>query len=385
MEKAVCLEKADGVFEQMKKVLIVCGKLYIGGAEKVAYSIGHYADPKKYECHYIVFGEEIGEYEEQLLQDGAKIFHISAPGEDYAAYWKNLTRLIDEYRYDVVHCHTMFNSGIVLLAAKIKGVPHRIAHSHSICSTQNRPLHVKLYERMMRFLIKMCATDYVACGKKAGEWLFGKKLFQESGTLLLNGIDTERFRYSEENRAQIRRQYHMGDHYLIGHVGHLAKVKNQMFLLDIMPEIIKKIPSAVLILIGEGEDRKLLEEQIVKRNLTEQVIMTGNVGNVFQYLSAMDAFVFPSLYEGMPLTMLEVQANGLPCVISDAVPEDVYLTDLLKTMPLTASKEHWANAIASCQRSHSSDYAAMLYQKGYDIESVVKNIYFLYERELEHV
>lgn len=364
----------------MKKVLIICGKLCIGGAEKVAYSIGHFADREKYECHYLVFGDEIGEYEEQLLQDGAKIFHIPVPGKNYMIYWKNLFRFMDEYKYDVVHCHTMFNSGIVLLAAKIKGIPHRIAHSHSICSSEKRSLIVKSYEKAMRFLIKKCATDYVACGKKAGEWLFGKELFLKSGTLLLNGIDTEQFCYSEENRDQIRKQYHIENQYLIGHVGHLTKVKNQMFLLDIMPEILKKLPTAILILIGEGEDRSLLEQQIKKRNLTSRVIMTGNVRNVFQYLSAMDAFVFPSLYEGMPLTMLEVQANGLPCVISEAVPEDVYLTDLVQTMSLAASKDQWVNAIIKCNRENSSSYAKLLYEMGYDIEGVVKKIYSIYER-----
>lgn len=364
----------------MKRILIVCGKLYIGGAEKVAYSIGHYADPKQYECHYVVFGDEIGEYEEPLLKDGSKIFHISSPGDDYVRYWKNLINLMNTYQYDAVHCHTMFNSGIVLLAAKIKGVPCRIAHSHSICSTPKRSLIVKSYEKVMRFLIKWCATEYVACGKKAGEWLFGKKMFQKAGTLLLNGIDTEQFQYNEKDREKIRKQYHIEDRYLIGHVGHLAKVKNQLFLLEILPDILKKNPSAVLILIGEGEDRRCLEEQIAQKNLTEYVIMTGNVGNVFQYLSAMDAFVFPSLYEGMPLTMLEVQANGLPCVISDAVPDDVYLTDLLEVISLADPKEKWVNAMIGCSRENSYDYAPMLYEKGYDIKSVVKKIYSIYER-----
>ena len=364
----------------MKKILIVCGKLCVGGAEKVAYSIGHYADRLKYECHYIVFGDSVGEYESELLKDGSKIFHISGPGESYLTYWKNLTRLIKEYQYDVVHCHTMFNSGIVLLAAKLKGVPCRIAHSHSICSSPKRPLIKRLYENTMRLLIKKCATEYVACGKKAGEWLYGKTFFQKSGILLLNGIDTVQFKYSEEKRNKIRENYNLKDKFVVGHVGHLLEVKNQVFLLNMLPTILKKRPETVLMLIGEGQDRLMLENRIKELSISEHVIMTGNVMNVPDYLSALDVFVFPSLYEGMPLAMLEVQANGLPCVMSDAVPEDVYLTDLLKIMSLAKPVNEWVEAIVTCGRKDSEKYAEEMYQKGYDIEMVVERIYSLYEK-----
>lgn len=365
----------------MKKILIICGKLCVGGAEKVAYSIGHYVDRSKYECHYVVFGDSVGEYEAELLKDGSKIFHIPGPGESYTTYWKNLTRLIKEYQYDVVHCHTMFNSGIVLLAARLKGVPCRIAHSHSICSSTKRPLIKQLYENAMRFLIKKCATEYVACGNKAGEWLYGKKLFQKSGILLLNGIDTVQFTYSEEKRNRIRESYNLKDKFVIGHVGHLLEVKNQVFLLNMLPKILAKRPETVLMLIGEGQDRKMLENRIKELNILEHVIMTGNVMNVPDYLSALDVFVFPSLYEGMPLAMLEVQANGLPCVMSDAVPEDVHLTDLLNIMSLTEPVDEWVEAIVTCERKDAEKYAEEMYKKGYDIKMVVEKMYSLYEKK----
>ena len=146
-----------------------------------------------------------------------------------------------------------------------------------------------------------------------------------------------------------------------------------------VPEILKKKPETMLLLIGEGQDRPMLENKIKELDLSKHVIMTGNVMNVPDYLSALDVFVFPSLYEGMPLAMLEVQANGLPCVMSDAVPEDVHLTDLLKIKSLNSPTEEWIEAILSCERRNAESYAKLMYDKGYDIEMVVKKIYSLYE------
>ena len=363
----------------MKRVLIICGKLCIGGAEKVAYSIGHYADKEKYECHYIVFGADEGEYEKRLYDDGCKIFHIQEPAKSYLEYMKTICNLINTHSYDVIHCHTMFNSGIVMLLAKLKKVPNRITHSHSICSDVKRPIAKKIYERIMRYLICRCATDYVACGQKSGEWLYGEKFFRKNGMLLLNGIDTLKFQYNEIKRKEIREKLDLEGNWVVGHVGHLAEVKNQKFLLELLPELIKKNSKVRLLLVGEGPEREKLEQKIVEMKLSDYVIMTGNVMDVENYLSAMDVFVFPSLYEGMPLAMLEVQTNGLPAVMSNTVPKDVHLTNLLTVLSLNDSYEKWVQAIRSSCRRESEKYCSQMYEQGYDIKTMVKKIYALYE------
>ena len=364
----------------MKKILIVIGNLCIGGAEKVAYDIGHYRDKKKFECHYLVFGDDIGEYEEQLFADGCKIIHMPLPKTDYRLFLKNLNMLMQKENYDIVHSHTMFNSGLVMSMAKKQKVPCRISHSHSICSSKNEKLSQKIYEKVMRWIINRYSTQYAACGKDAGIWLFGKKKFEKSGILVYNGIDTEKFKYNEKSRNTIREELQLSDKFVIGHVGHLASVKNQQFLLKLMPKIIKINPEARLLLLGEGEDRPKLESKIYEYGIEDYVIMTGNVMNVHEYLSAMDVFVFPSLYEGMPLSIIEVQSNGLPCIISDAVPEDVFLTDLLVKLSLQANESEWIDEILKASRNTPEKYSGIMLKTGFDTQMMIDKIYDLYEK-----
>jgi len=362
----------------MKYILHIIANLYIGGAEKMARDIGLLA-PEGYENHYVVFGDEVGEYEEQLIARGCRVFHMPSPSESYPEYVKNLKSLMSEYHYTAVHAHTMFNAGWAMLAAKKMGVPVRIAHSHSAL-TDGNGIVKSVYETAMRRMILNCATDLVGCGVAAGNRLFGEKAFAEKGKLILNGIDTAQFAYSTEARARIRREMGFEDKFVIGHAGHLAEVKNQKFLIELMPKLLEKNENTVLLLLGEGADRRMLEEKISELGLAGRVIMTGNVTNVPDYLSAMDVFAFPSLFEGMPLSIIEVQANGLPCVISDRVPRDVFLTDLLTPLPIE-SAEPWLSAICAAKREEPEKYAAIIKDSGFDISSAVAKFYGIYERK----
>ncbi len=362
----------------MKKVLIIIGKLSIGGAEKVAYDIGHYRDKDKFDCHYIVFEDYVGEYEAQLTADGCKIIHMPVPASNYRLFLSSLEALIEKEKYDIVHCHTMFNSGLVMSVAKKKKVPCRISHSHSICSSKKRKLSKKIYEQIMRRIINKNSTVCVGCGKDAGEWLFGKKKFDKSGVLVYNGIDTSIFKYDEESRDKIRAELGLADNFVIGHVGHLTKVKNQQFLLKLMPKMVEKNPNARLLLLGEGDDRAKLEALISEYGIKDYVIMTGNVMNVHEYLSAMDVFAFPSLYEGMPLSIIEVQSNGLPCVISDAVPKDVFLSDLLHPLSLNDSEDLWIDTILEASRKEPEKYKEQMAKSGFDSSAMLNKIYEIY-------
>ena len=361
-----------------RKVLLIAASLRIGGAEKVAADIGLYADPQKYIIHYVVFGDDIGAYEPELEARGCKIFHLPQPSDSYCAYMKNLKKLIRTYHYDVIHAHTMFNIGWAMLAGKLYGVPVRVSHAHSALE-EHRSIKVRLYEAAMRFLILTCATDYIACGVKAGERLYGRKAFKKKGTLILNGIDTQGFAFDEQRRNPFRNGLGLDDKFIIGHAGHLAEVKNQSFLLSLMPEILKRQPQAYLLLLGEGEDRSALGQRIHELHLEDHVRMTGNVRNMPDYLNAMDVFAFPSLYEGMPLSIIEVQSNGLPCVISDKVPKDVFLTDLLRPLPLN-DQSAWVDAICSAKRETPEKYAAQMRQSGFDADTAMQKVYAIYEK-----
>ena len=365
----------------MKNVLIIIGKLIIGGAERVGRDIGYYADKKKYRIHYLVFEDDICAYEKELTDAGCIIHHMDPPSSGYVRYYRNLCELIKRQQIDIIHAHTMFNSGWAMLAGWQQRVPVRISHSHSIRGPEHRGFVKNLYEKTMRVMIRLFATDYVACGKGAGEWLYGKKFFEKNGTVIYNGIGLDQYIYDENERNKIREKYGLQKKFIIGHAGHFAPVKNQGFLLELMPEIIRRRPDAFLMLLGDGQNRRKFEDEAIKLGLQDKVLLTGNVKNVGAYLSAMDIFTFPSLYEGMPLALVEAQTNGLPCVISQKIPKDICLTDLISPISLNSSKEKWISIIISMKRDFPENYGKKMCDMGFDILNMLEKIYKLYERE----
>lgn len=367
----------------MKKVLIIIGKLYIGGAERVARDIGYFADRSKYDIHYLVFEDDIGAYEKELEDSGCVIHHLASPSDGYYKYYGSLKKLMEDERFDVVHSHTMFSSGWAMLAARKLGIPIRISHSHTIRGPEKRNVIKNLYENTMRRVIIKNSTELVACGNSAGRWLFGDDEYEKHGKLIYNGISLSSFYYDNEKRDSMRKELGIGDRFVIGHVGHLAPVKNQTLLLDIMPEVLKIRPESVLLLLGDGIDKEKLQQKIYELKLEKHVVMTGNVSNVGDYMSAMDVFCFPSLYEGMPLSLIEAQANGLPCLISDRIPGDAVLTDLVESLSIEDNENEWVNNIISAKRSDPESYGKKMHDMGFDTEVMLDRIYAMYDKEIK--
>ncbi len=361
----------------MKYILQIAAHLTIGGAEKVCRDIGLYADPAEYETHYVIFDDDIGDFGREVTAKGCKIFKLREPSENYGEYFRELKAIMAKYPYTAVHAHTMFSIGWVMLAAKQMKIPVRVSHAHSALIDGNGFVK-SVYESVMRKLILTCSTDLVACGEKAGIRLYGEKAYKKRGNLILNGIDTAAFAFSKTKREEIRSQLGLTDKFVLGHTGRLAEVKNQGFILELMPRILEKRNNAILLLVGDGDDRKMLEEKAAQLKISDKVIFAGNVTNVQDYLSAMDVFVFPSLYEGLPLSILEVQANGLPCLISDTVPPDVFLTDLIHPLSLKDADEKWINEILSVQRTEK-DYSQELKKAGFDLNTAMEKVYRIYE------
>lgn len=359
------------------KVLMIISKLSIGGAEKVARDIGLYADKEKYQFDYLVFGDEIGAYEKELTACGCNIVRFPEPSESFSNYIKNLKSLVEKNRYDVIHAHTMFNIGWAMLVGKICGVPVRVSHSHSAL-LEKRNIKTRVYEALMRFFILTFSTDIVACGVKAGNRLYGKNAFKKRGKLILNGINTDDFAFDNALRSDMRKKLGIEAAFVIGHAGHFAPVKNQAFLIECMPEILKIKPNAVLLLLGDGEEKEKIENKIKGTSLDGKVIFTGNVTNVGDYLNAMDVFAFPSLYEGTPLSIIEVQSNGLPCVISNTVPDDVFLTDLICPLPLS-QKDAWVEKICGASRKNPEEYSRLMKETEFTLSTALGKFYSLYK------
>ena len=368
----------------MKKILIIPGGLQIGGAEKVAAEVCCYAPEGEFEFQYLVFEGEKNVYGAEIEAHGGKVFYWPQPSKNYRKYIKNLNRLMREEHYYAVHSHTMFNSGINLWVAKKNHISVRIAHSHTTKTEHPVSILQKTYECFMRSQIQKLATHCFACGEAAGEWLFGKKYFLKYGKVIHNGIDTQKYRFSEENRNKIRAQLKISDSFVIGHSGTLIPLKNQEFLIRIIPEICKPIPGAMLLLLGTGDKEQIsyLESVIDDCKMGKHVLLCGGVMNVHEYLSAFDVFVFPSLREGTPLALLEAQANGLPCIVSDAVPEDALVSDLVQTLSLK-QKESWVKAVCTAKRKNSKDYAKVICDQGYDIHDTYAPVYKAYRGDKE--
>lgn len=348
----------------MDRILIIAGKLHIGGAEKVCRDIALYADPEIYNFDYVVYGENRGEYEEILENRGFRVFHLPEPSEGHIAHIRALKALMGAGNYRCVHAHTMFNCGWAMWVAKGQGIPVRIAHAHSALG-ESGSFARRIYETVMGILIRRCATQLVGCSESAGLRLYGEEAWATRGRLIPNGVDPEEFAFREEGRNAVRRKLNLQGKRVLGHMGHLSPVKNQKFLLELMPRILEADGDARLLLLGEGEDRPLLEAKIRELELENQVILTGNVPDVGDYLSAMDVFLLPSLYEGMPLAVLEAMANGLPCIVSDSVtvPGTVALS-------LDAPRQVWVQRIFAGTRGEGKTLQT--------VEAAMEEIYGLY-------
>lgn len=361
----------------MKKVLIICAGLRFGGVERFSANICKYAPKEKFVFFYLLFDGLGDTYSAEILENGGKVISIPSPVNGYLQYIKNLRKLIAQCQFDIVHSHTQFNSGINVWVAKKLGVKIRISHSHTTMHEGEVSFIQKLYERIMRKMILTYSTHYCACGVDAGKWLYGERSF----TVINNGINTESYKYSDENRKRIRQSYGLKDtDFVIGHSGTLSKLKNQEFLIRIMSEIIKCQPSAKLICLGTSNDtyRDYLFQVSKECGVQNNVLIPGAVINVDEHLSAFDVFVFPSLREGTPIALLEAQANGLPCIISKSVPQDAVVTDLVTRVSLD-DKKAWIDSIVTAKRYSSNRYYEVMKLKGYDIQDTLNPLYKIYE------
>ena len=364
----------------MKKVLIIAGALHLGGAERVAANLCCYAPAGEFEFHYVVFEGYENVYGPEIEARGGKVFTLPSPSSGHLRFCSALAALIRENHYCAVHSHTQFNSGLNLWVAKRLRVPIRIAHSHTTKTERTVSMAQRGYEHFMRLLLRRYATHFVGCGQEAGAWMFGASAFAKKGVVLRNGIDTQAYAYSEACRARCRIHWGLGqEDFVIGHAGTLLPLKNQEFLIRLLPELRQRIPAAKLLLLGAGtaEEQQRLRDIADQCGVGEAVVFTGGVRNVHEALSAMDVFAFPSLREGTPLALLEAQANGLPCVVSDRIPADAFLTELIRPLSLE-DREAWLSALCEARRSDPLRYPQQLAEQGYDIHNAYQPVYAMY-------
>lgn len=298
----------------MKKVLLVVGSLNVGGLQKVAMEIVRICDPKEFSFDFLVYGEENFDYEQEVIELGCKVIRIPKPSKNYLRYYHNLKSVIlNNGPYDIVHSHVYFNSAIVMKAAKKCDVACCISHSHSIARPNDTMLKKKIVYRVMRTYFKLYTDKYCACSKAAGENVFGREEFSKKGLVIVNPVNISQFQFNFKARNIIRKELNVKDSQLvIGNVGRIVPGKNIQFLIEIMCCYNKG--NVVLLLVGDGEDRKNIENLAKQKGVFTNIRFVGTRNNVSDYLSAMDIFVMPSKHEGLGIVLIEAMANGLPCV-----------------------------------------------------------------------
>ena len=265
---------------------------------------------------------------ERFVEEGINCIQIPGKVHHPLKHLWTMFQIFRKGRYDVVHSHLdWFLNSYVCCLAMLAGVKKRIAHHHQAYG--NNPLCA-----IMRVPCKLFATHWLACGEAAAINGWGKRAFENGKvTILPNAIDPERFKFSKPARQEIRAKYGIAeDDFVVGHVGRFYPQKNHEFLIDVFAKLHKQKANAKLLLLGDGPLQKHIKHKVESLGLSNAVIFAGLQKDPAPFYSAMDVFAFPSLWEGLPLTLVEAQYAGLPCVVSENVTKEVVITENMTTL-----------------------------------------------------
>ena len=297
-------------------------------------------------------------------------------------YKKELTKFfINNPQYKIVHSHLDSLSALPLSIAKKMSVPVRIAHSHTNSFDKNYKEYIR---GITKKLIKYFATDFAGCSEESIRFMFGDNI--NNYQIMNNAIDINKFKFDTQKRKEIRKFLNIDkDTFVLGHVGRFNYPKNHEFLIDMFNEVYKKNKNAVLLLVGDGDGRSVIEEKVKNLKLDNNVKFLGIRSDIHELMQAMDVFVLPSLYEGLGIVLIEAQAAGLPCITSkDVVPNIVKITNNLYFLPLSAGAITWANAINSSRVSFGKRDNAVrsIRNAGYEIKNVSMDLQNYYDSKL---
>lgn len=363
-----------------KRVLMVFGGTELGGTQAFILNLLRGLDLKRFQVDIAVSRVDKGDgIAEELRNMGCQIYTLPYfKVYNYRTFVRCWRLFMDEHHYDIVHGHSTNSAAIYLKIAKQKGCT-TIAHSHSAGYRGNW-----VEQTIKKFFAKKVGkvADYwFACSDKAAERLFGRE-YKKYGRYynIPNAINADNYLYDREKAKEIRRQLGVGnDEILCGHVGSFTHPKNHEFLLDIFAEVIKQNPKAKLVCCGTGELLSRIKERAVSMSIADKVVFTGVVKNINEYLMAMDVKVFPSLFEGLPIAVVEAQATGLPVVMSDVITNEVNITDLVHRHSLSDSAAEWAQTICLVRAIDRTSYQGVVAESRYNIKTCVQLVSSLYE------
>lgn len=355
------------------KILIEGMSRQLGGMEAFIMSVYRGLSHEKYQIDFIAYDDEIV-FEEELKAGGSKVYHVTPRSKNIFQSRKELDEIFKKTHYDVFWTNKTTISNIeALKAAKKNQVPLRIVHSHS---SENRGTKFTLFmHKKNRSKVTRYASQLFACSKEAAVWMFGEKA--KEAQIIINGVDIQKYTYTKERENRMRKELGLGKEPVIGHVGRLSKEKNHSFLFRVFKEIQKEEPDAVLLLCGGGDEiqRKQLEEEAKTLEIQDSVKFLGTRRDVPDVLQVMNVFVFPSLFEGYPISLIEAQAAGIPTFGSkEAVPIEMGLTSKMHFLSLKEGEKKWADAVLKELYSEKYSETEALLKSDVSLDKMLKTI-----------
>lgn len=350
------------------RILHVVVNMNRGGAETLIMSLYRHIDRSQIQFDFLTCKE--GVFDSEIIELGGRVHRIPYITDvGHFGYLKGLKQFFMTHPdYSIVHSHMDKMSGLVLQQAKLAGVSVRIAHSHNTRSEGG--ITARLYKWYAGLNILQNATNLLACSNAAANWLYRKKA--KEAFVLKNGIDTEEFYFSSMIRKKIREELKISDDcFVVGHVGRFVHQKNHTYLIDIFHQFHKEINNTILLLAGDGPLRKEMEEKVKMLNLENHVKFLGIQSEIHRLLQAFDVFVFPSKHEGLPVTLIEAQGSGLPCIISEEISNETDLdVQLIHFLPLNKVSD-WVRKLVEIRTSKHCRLIPKeaISTKGYDIKS----------------
>ncbi len=362
------------------RILHVVTQMNRGGLETMLMNFYRKIDRAKIQFDFLKHRCEKGHYDDEILSMGGRIYHTyPIHPHCFFKYLSDLKKFFAEHKeYQIVHSHIDSLSAFPLRAAKRAGIPVRIAHSHNTGFDRNMMLP---FRYISKSLIPGMATHLFACSKTAARFMFGDKVYTSGQyTVHNNAIETQDFIFNQNTRERVRGELGIADRFAIGHVGRFVYQKNHEFLIDVFCEVHKRQNDAVLLLVGDGPDRHLIEDKIRSLGLDSAVKFLGMRPDIPELMQAMDVFVFPSRFEGLGIVAIEAQAAGLPVIASNVLPEETTVTGLIRFLPLKEPAVVWARAVIAQTGGDRANTLAQIKSAGYDIEDSAKTLQEFYLR-----
>ncbi len=358
----------------MIRILHVVPNMNRGGLETFIMNVYRNINKDEFQFDFLEHYQEISAYDEEIKSLGGTIYHLSFRNDkNIIKYINDLNRFFDEHKeYQIIHCHMASISAILFIIAKKHGIKIRIAHSHNSATEKTLKGVVK---RFLSSFVKYTSTINFACSQLAGQYLFKNKKFE----IIPNAIDLEKYQYNSTVRQNLRKEYGLENKFVIGHVGRFCLQKNHDFLIDIFYEYQLKNPRAVLVLVGTGNRENAIKNKVNKLGLNNKVIFLGVRKDVNDLYSMFDLFLFPSKFEGLPLTLVEAEASALPIIASQNISKECVISDKIYFLDIK-DKTIWLNKINELRLQKREDVCFNQNKEKFDIKKLT-----LYLEEKYHI